>query len=231
MNIAISGKMATGKTTIAEYLRDVYGYTILSHAGPFKQLDIIHRTVPKGAWPGAIRGIAGDIAPHAGITKDEMVQVLLEIFHKYPVMQEKNRSLLQDIGNSFRQKFKEDLWVDYLLERASKYDCVVVDDVRYKNEFEKLRASGFTTVRLELPEYIQRERVRGLYPNVTDEHFKHVSEIDLDNRIREFDYIIPTEFDFHITRLLIDEMMIRMEVDRNDATRMDSKGRALREIS
>ena len=65
----------------------------------------------------------------------------------------KNREVLQKIGHGRRLEYGEDYWVNKLLEQIKNEDNIVIDDVRYKNEYQTLKNNGFIMIRLESPEH------------------------------------------------------------------------------
>ena len=102
-------------------------------------------------------------------------EIALNIFG----MKQKNRKLLQDIGTAYR-KVNEDVWVNFLLGRIEdKVDLLVVDDVRYENEFKALKAHGFTVIWLETSLNTRIKRLKKKYGVRSDEHvigLRHSSE-------------------------------------------------------
>ena len=56
------------------------------------------------------------------------------------------RTMLQSVGQTYRN-IKSSTWIDRLMESVAKdNDNVIVTDVRYQNEMERLRNAGFTSV-------------------------------------------------------------------------------------
>jgi len=105
-------------------------------------------------------------------------------------MEEKNRPLLIDLGTKMRE-INKDVWLDYVLKTSEKYDNVVIDDLRFKNEFSALKKAGFILVRLEIDQETQIKRLIKLYPTTWKEQVERLgdsTEIDLDN----------TKFDYHV---------------------------------
>lgn len=91
------------------------------------------------------------------------------------------RRILQETGTVFRNSYK-DSWVDimigFLKGAKLSYDWVLVPDVRYPNEIEKIKTL--------VPDVIDRlEIIRVERPNyendLTTEQKKHESEVALDN--------------------------------------------------
>lgn len=85
----------------------------------------------------------------------------------------KDPVLLQTIGQSLRQLYGDNIWIDRLGNPAEN---VFVSDLRYKNEAAALKARGFTLVKI-----VKLDRTIDRDPN-------HMSEIDLDDY--QFDYVI-----------------------------------------
>lgn len=120
MHIALTGWAGAGKTTVAQYLEQKYGYKRISFADGIK-----------------------DIAA------------------RYFFVQEKNRRLLQQIGEKMRE-IDQDVWVRYTLHRIEYIELdfpVVIDDLRRMNEFEALQRKGFTVIRIEADENIRIDRL------------------------------------------------------------------------
>ena len=108
MRIAFTGRAGSGKTTLADYLVENYGFVKYSFAAAVKE-------------------------------------TARELFG----MTEKDRTLLQGIGDKMRQ-IDECVWIRYVMNHviAEGFDDVVIDDLRYANEAYFLKANGFVIVRL-----------------------------------------------------------------------------------
>lgn len=119
IKIALSGKMQSGKTTVAEYLDRTYGAALVSIAAQLK-----------------INLLAADV------NEDDL------LYHKPPLV----RELMQIYGQVMRDQ-DEDYWIKKALADAESwgdtFDLVVIDDLRFRNEAEKLRDDGWTLVRIE----------------------------------------------------------------------------------
>jgi hypothetical protein len=161
--ILISGKMASGKTTLAEEIintrpNDMYIQT-------YKFADVIY----------------------------EIHDSLWDIMGKYDIDKPfvKDRLFLQWLGTEWRRKtFGEDLWaricrnrVDKFLETFNSSDIaqrckikpvVIIDDCRFKCEFDMFPDA--LTVRLTCPEEVRKNRCAAWGDNQN-----HASETDLDS--------------------------------------------------
>ena len=111
---AICGKMASGKTTLADWFAEHHGFLKISLAAKVKD-----------------------------VAKD-----LFGMTHK-------DRRLLQQIGMKMRE-IKEDVWIDYLVNlQVDEGENLIVDDVRFINEAEKLKSAGWTLIRINIDDELQ----------------------------------------------------------------------------
>lgn len=156
--IAISGKMGAGKTYLARAISKEWKIPVRSFAAALKA-DVDHALY------------------EAGLNYAEG----LIVEQNKPLL----RGMLQDWGVIFRKLNGEDHWVNRLFE-ANKTPFVI-DDMRFKNEFEACQARGIFTVRLDVTEQTRLRRlgIRGIQ-NTT-----HISETDLDTWDSRFDMVIP----------------------------------------
>jgi adenylate kinase family enzyme len=88
----------------------------------------------------------------------------------------KERVLLQELGAKMRE-IDSEVWIKYVIRQVeqNRYTNYVIDDVRYKNEFEALKEAGFVMLRVECVEKVRKGRIGENYKNDT-----HMSETDLD---------------------------------------------------
>ena len=153
MKIAICGKMASGKTTLANRLCNEENYTRLSLAGMVKE-------------------------------------VAYTLFNMKP--ENKDRKLLQQIGMKMRE-IRPMVWIDYVIEDSKEYECVVVDDVRFINEVKQFKENGWTLVKLEITDEIQKSRLQNTYDD-WESHWNNrsdPSEAEVDKiPIEWFDLVI-----------------------------------------
>lgn len=175
MGVGISGKIATGKSTLAaEIMKHAKPGT---EARPSRKLalgDELKLTVGKMLYPQAHQQV--------GFPRDEIVLGWVQK-NKHRL-----RGTLQEIGLLMREELGESYWVDKMLSKVyngGKWRpwgfIGVVDDVRFKNEFTRLREAGFLMVRLfpgDMKKYLERRSE--LYPLFTVEQAGHPSEWDLD---------------------------------------------------
>lgn len=127
--------------------------------------------------------------------------------------------LLQYLGTEFgRNQFYEDIWVDCMKNSLAMFPDanVIVDDVRFGNEFDMLKEQGAIMVRLECPEDVRKQRAAKWRDNTT-----HVSEIALDDRLDEFDLVLNTD------KLIIEDcvLLIRHHEEQHGRKKLNGKRR------
>ena len=108
-------------------------------------------------------------------------------------MKEKDRPLLLDFGGKMRD-IDPNVWLNYVINQSKNKEHVVIDDLRFPNEYDALKAEGFILVRLNISLETQIKRLTKLYPNTWKEQVEKLgvfAEIALDNYA--FDYYINTE--------------------------------------
>ena len=158
VKIAICGKMASGKTTIAEML--VSECFQSGEFGRFSLADAVKR----------------------------FARFMFDIPDGH-----KDRVAFQKMRDGARRFLYEDVWIDTLLKEVAHYEVVannggliknfVVDDVRYLNEVIKLKDAGWITVKIDISEELQIERLKRTYPDDWETHVNarhHASEAEVD---------------------------------------------------
>lgn len=134
---------------------------------------------------------------------------LYEIAKKYFGMREKDRGLLQDIGNAMRC-VDENVFVNLLTRKVnSEYEKnIVVTDVRQKNEFEALKKLGFIFIYIDtsLENRLKRIAIRDEI-EITEEYVERIenntAETGCDEIIREgklIDFIVDNNKDIEALR-------------------------------
>jgi len=131
MRIGLIGKAGTGKSTIAKYLAENYGFIELAFADPVK--DAVRAATPFIDW--------------VDFGKEEV----------HPAIGKSFRQLCQTLGTEWgRQKVHPDLWImdlfhrmETLLEHPCYQDRFVVSDCRFFTEAQALRSRGFILIRVQ----------------------------------------------------------------------------------
>lgn len=158
--ISISGAAGAGKDFVASHLVKTEGFVKLSFAEPLKR---------------AVAFIVG--CPPSEVDR-------IKEGRDGPEAAARMRALLQTVGLGARQAWGENVWVDNLMARVAQLGPnarIVITDTRFRNEFDALKAAGFTMARVDAP--VEFHRVAGTAA-------QHPSERDLDSYANRFDHII-----------------------------------------
>jgi len=150
MILGLSGAKGSGKDTVAAYLVKNHQFERKAFADPLK------------------KSIAAlfDI-PFAEIDKlknnvDVKVSVESVVGHRLMGVHDMTfRTFLQRYGTeSHRDVFGEDFWLDYTLPVQGYYPgrAIVVTDVRFKNEADRVKECGGTNVMITRPGYESEEK-------------------------------------------------------------------------
>lgn len=132
--VGITGAKRAGKDTVADYLRDVYGFRRLAFAEPIK--DAL----------AAAFGV--DVAIfHDQSVKEKPLGCLLG---------HTPRRLMQTLGTGWgREMISDSLWRNLLYQKASEAlsggSSVVVSDVRYDNEAQTVKDLGGHIIEVRRP--------------------------------------------------------------------------------
>ena len=113
-------------------------------------------------------------------TIDSFAKKIYELAYELFNMKQKDRELLQSIGTKMRE-IDNDVWINHIIKK--NYKNVIIDDVRYKNELETLKKNGYLLIKLNISKDYQINRLKSLYKDKFDEHYRnmnHVSEMFID---------------------------------------------------
>jgi hypothetical protein len=197
-NIIIVGKMCSGKTTTADYLiEEIPNSKKLALAGPIYDLvDNIEEDykslVDKYILPyydprdSIQQKIGMDIS-------EEFYLIWRKILFEtkfIPKEKPKSRKRLQFLGTEGGRKRVDDkIWIKIATEKARQesHTTWIIEDCRFKNEFEWFEQAGWQPIFLYMSKQTQESRIRHLYGKFNKSILEHPSEAEIDN-IR-----IPTE--------------------------------------
>lgn len=121
--IGVTGLAGAGKDTVGQHLVRKYGFTRRAFADSLKQLAV-------------------QINPQL-----EQTVVLFgwEMAKKIPG----NREFLQNLGHGARQVFGDNFWINQVF--VDMPERMVLTDLRYENEFERVMAAGGVVLRVTRP--------------------------------------------------------------------------------
>lgn len=165
-NLAIVGKMGSGKSSLANHLVDVHKYTRVANAGALKTLAAMaYGPIDKGESYGVTR--------LDGISWGE----------EYEPVQISGREVLQGIGQIVKQ-FDRDFWLKAMMRDIDRKGNgpFVCDDTRFPFEADFLRDKEWIIVKLYVAKEVRAERYLSLYGRVpTESELNHPSETEVDN--------------------------------------------------
>ena len=107
---------------------------------------------------------------------DEVKRIAVRLFK----MKMKDRKLLQDIGFKMRE-IRTTVWIDFLIDQIRGKDKIVVDDIRYPNEYEALKKEGFKMIRVVADREICIKRLTERDGTAAIERLDDESETAMDN--------------------------------------------------
>ena len=148
--IGLSGYARSGKDTVAGIIEILYGHQKRAFADNVR--SFVYRINPS-------------IRPFRG--HDRLANLVDAYGWEEAKQSNEVRYLLQETGTTARTMFGLDVWLDSLFATIPETDSVVITDVRFTNEAERIRSMGGVLYRVKRP---------GVYP-AND----HISETDLDD--------------------------------------------------
>lgn len=209
--VALNGKMRSGKSTVAEKLRDEHGFHIVSIGSTIKKVANLLIEQPE-----ALKSYLKEVLKSEGDDKFEAVfrtfitqyqtqfseAVWQKDAHGFYVKNESYRKLTQMVATYFRNVYSEDIWMRFIaveaIDLADKGEKVVCDDLRLKSEKRILEMFGFLIIRFDISKEEQRARSARLGENISDELLNHPTEVDLDE--------VYFDYRFSVDGMSVDDM-------------------------
>ncbi len=198
LKIAVSGKMAAGKTTLTNIIQQ-------HHEMNQPQTDTFYDNIFSYSHQLSLA------TPVKKVAKD------------YFFMPEnhKDRPLLQKIGQQFRD-IRPSVWIDLLIaeahNKAQEFEdagiegCLVCDDVRFPNELDALKEDGWFLIRLEVDDETRKERIKNTYPHDYEIHWANrneISETALDDYDGDWDLVLHNA-DFRELKSVVKDIYARL---------------------
>lgn len=145
-NIAIAGKFAVGKTSVANILESNHNYVRMSIASSLKQF--VNEMYARDVY---------GTDENAVLQKSDIIFINAPDGRKAVTV----RQLLQDIGNTMKT-IDQDIWLRGVRHQVLLWNemgkAVVIDDVRFPREAEYLKLIGFVNIRLTASDDTRLER-------------------------------------------------------------------------
>lgn len=91
-------------------------------------------------------------------------------------MKRKDSRLLQDLEEKMKE-IDDNVWIKYLTNQIINEERVIIDDLRYINEYNSLKKFGFIIIKLEISKEEQIKRIKNTYPDQDISRLNHLSEI------------------------------------------------------
>jgi adenylate kinase family enzyme len=191
--VAFSGKMCSGKTTMAELLVERYNFNRLAIGDQIKAVSNL--------FVENMVGLEEYIEKWLPEHKERIIKGFKEykkqtegaIFVKQGKVYLKNeayRGLTQKTGDIVRGEYGDDVWINLLMKQADEIvkngGKVVCDDVRLLVEKENFEDTGYKMIRLNINEEDQKKRILKTYKTYNEEALKHKTETELDQAVFEF---------------------------------------------
>lgn len=142
--VGLIGKKRSGKDTFAGALIDAFSFTRVAFADPVRQAALdLDPYVGRPALPG-------QLAPQREIRLSDVIDSIGWEAAKDYVPEV--RRILENFGTNSIRKLDPDFWVRMAVEKIQATDGpVVVTDVRFPNEADKIRELGGYVVRIVRP--------------------------------------------------------------------------------
>lgn len=200
--LAFSGKVSSGKTTIAEALKKRDGYQILSIGLSIKQVCMYLIEGRKDHLETIVRFLTDDEEKREEVRRfyetlyaDQFADAhFIKGEDGLYVKNDAYRSFTQQVAKGTRERFGEDIWVrlvaNQMRERNGAGERVVCDDVRMPSEKALFEEQGIAFVRLNVSPDEQLRRAEALYGEVDPSRFLDETETALDDA--SFDLVIDT---------------------------------------
>jgi hypothetical protein len=137
MIIGLSGYAQTGKDTVAEHLTKHYGYKRVAFADPIRQA--LYKLDPKIRIDEMVGASLANAVDHMG-------------WEEVKRLSSDARELLQRLGTEVgREMFGQDFWVDQAFRGVSRFNDIVITDVRFPNEYRAIKARDGIIIRIIKP--------------------------------------------------------------------------------
>ena len=193
MILGLHGKMGTGKSTIADCL-----------------ISVLH---DEYSIKSCIKSFALPVYQVISIIFDMPIEEIKR--NKNTLVRPRSftdlksyRELLQNVGMELRDIVSKDIWVNALFgsdnmlvlqDWTADYKWWIIDDLRFQNEFYRIRSMGGKLIKIE----------RDIQNNVSEDILKNGSEIDLDLIPNdEWDLVLDNNTPLDITKKTLEKYLM-----------------------
>ena len=137
---------------------------------------------------------------------DEVKRIAVRLFK----MKKKDRKLLQDIGFQMRA-IKPSVWIDFLIDQIREKDKVVVDDIRYPNEYRALQKEGFKVIKVVANKEVCIKRLTERDGTAAIERLDDESETAMDEV--KIENVLDGNLSLEEMLTQLDELLISLNAD------------------
>lgn len=195
LRIALSGKMAAGKTVLARRMAKVMNMTVLSFGSYVKSFCSTLSNYNKDKDLSILMPMLNNLARINNVDIKDLLTETLSLANKFdginyswtessqPIAEVKTkeiRNMIQTVGHTIRSKFNDDFWINCLIKNLEFNGRYVVDDVRYPNELQALVDNGFFVIRINVNKEDQIKRLIARDGEYSETALIHPSEVLLD---------------------------------------------------
>lgn len=188
MKVFLVGKMTSGKTTLAQYLVTHHKFIKISLSDPIKAIEHdLHNRVD----------YADIIQKHLSFLDSAQKIIfykILEETNNIPREEPKPRKRLQFIGtDGARKRISQDIWIQLAEWAAAGYENIIIDDVRFCNEYEFFQKRNWIPIKIIVDESVQKNRIKTLYENFDEKVLLHLSELDIDKIFDTYSFVATVD--------------------------------------
>lgn len=194
IGLAAFGPIGSGKTFTAQKIKEIYGERaeIFSFANPLKAFaeEMLGRPINKATDRLFVshvgQGIRSDILKFMGpdYLKEFLFQSTnIEMFsteHEHLEFRNRIRLGVKKFTSNNPSWGKLNFWVELLIEEINNSNCeiAIVDDLRFKAEYDALCDAGFNFVKMQCPENLRVARIIARDGKYNPETEQHPSELE-----------------------------------------------------
>lgn len=108
---------------------------------------------------------------------DYIKEIAHEAYNMPKDEEHKDRPLLIKIGTAMRE-INKDVFVNVVRNRVkqSNADVIIIDDCRFKNEYDMLKQNKWILIRINTPEKKRVERIKMKYPKIFQRHIDKIND-------------------------------------------------------
>lgn len=190
IKIGLAGKMASGKTALAEHFLNTYGGSKVSFADKLKN-DVVEYglTIDGQIVKSRDRKLLQDYGQfrRGEVAKIEIPEVNISLLNEMGHFILKDKDGIKHILGSCEPNH----WLNQGVAKADALIAtgtnVILDDLRFVNECEYLKAHGFVIIKINASQAIREERLLARDGGFNPANFTDVSEIQFDDMVGHYE--------------------------------------------